>query len=187
MIRALARLAVLGGLSAFAADRWLARRASAPPPIVTEVDIDAPIERVWEVATDIPGQPRWMRDMVSVRILSEGPVHAGTQASGTIRILGIEVEDPITVTAFDAPSLFEISHDGIYRGRGELRFTTISSGTHIRWTETLRAPLLPHLAAAVQGPVFRTVFQADLERLKRLVETGSADGPEPALVRALHV
>jgi hypothetical protein len=31
------------------------------------------------------------------------------------------------------------------------------------------------------------VFQADLERLKRLIETGSADGPEPAIVRILHV
>ena len=45
----------------------------------------------------------------------------------------------------------------------------------MRWEETLVPPLLPALGAVVQAPVLRSIFQADLQRLKRLVETGSAD------------
>lgn len=191
MIRALARLAVAGGVAAVLVDRWLARRGggvATAGPIVTEIDIDAPVDRVWAVATDIPNQPRWMRDLVRVRILDDGPVRAGTRATGTVRILGIEVEDPITVLAFDPPERFAIRHDGRFAGQGEITFRPgAGGGTHVRWQETLVAPLLPHLADAVQRPVFRAVFQADLERLKRLIETGSPDGPEPALLRLLHV
>ncbi len=36
--------------------------------------------------------------------------------------------------------------------------------------------MLPDLGAIVQAPILRAIFQADLERMKRLVETGSADG-----------
>ena len=60
-----------------------------------------------------------------------------------------------------------------------------ADGTVVRWDETLRSPVLPDLASVVQAPIFRAVFQADLIRLKRLVETGSADGPESPLVRLL--
>jgi uncharacterized membrane protein len=188
MLRAVARLAVLGGLAAVVADRWLAGRATTSEPIVAEIDIDAPVQHVWDVATDIPGQPRWMRDLVSVRLVDDGPVRVGTRATGTVRILGIQVEDPITVSAFDPPDRYAISHDGPFAGAGEITFgSAAGGGTHIRWVETLIAPVLPHLAAVVQGPVFRIVFQADLERLKRLIETGSTEGDEPPLVRLIHV
>ena len=48
--------------------------------------------------------------------------------------------------------------------------------TIVRWEERLEPPVLPDLGALLQAPILRAVFQADLERMKRLVETGSADG-----------
>ena len=50
------------------------------------------------------------------------------------------------------------------------------STTIVRWDETLVPPLLPELGALALAPILRAVFQADLHRLGRLVETGSADG-----------
>jgi len=35
-------------------------------------------------------------------------------------------------------------------------------------------PRLPHLTAALLRPILERVFQADLDRLRDLVETGSA-------------
>jgi hypothetical protein len=36
--------------------------------------------------------------------------------------------------------------------------------------------VLPDLGAVIGAPILRAIFQADLERMKRLVETGSAAG-----------
>ena len=45
-----------------------------------------------------------------------------------------------------------------------------------RRRETLVPPILPELGARVQAPLLTRVFQDDLHRLKRLVETGAAHG-----------
>jgi uncharacterized membrane protein len=178
MLTGLARVAVLGGLAAVAADRLLAGRrgVAAPQPLSMLVVIDAPIEQVWDVVADIPGQPRWMTEMTSVRILDEGPVRPGTRAEATVRILGIEVTDPVTITEVEPPRRYAIRHEGTFKGTGVITLEPGAGGstTIVRWEETLVPPFLPDLGAVVGAPVLRSVFQADLERLKRLVETGSA-------------
>jgi hypothetical protein len=102
-------------------------------------------------------------------------------------MLGIQVTDPVTITEWQPPTRFAIRHEGRWAGGGVITLEAGVDGTTtvVRWAETLRAPFLPDLAAVLQAPVFRAVFQADLVRLKRLVETGSADGPESPLVRLL--
>jgi uncharacterized protein YndB with AHSA1/START domain len=42
------------------------------PTIVRHIRIAASPEHVWRVLVDVQGQPRWMRDLRSVRMLSEG-------------------------------------------------------------------------------------------------------------------
>jgi uncharacterized membrane protein len=161
-------------------DRWLAaRRGSNPPPSLSMLEVvDAPIDATWAVMSDIPRQPEWMRDMKRVAIKTPGPIGVGTRADATVRILGIAVRDPVEVTAFEPPVRFAIRHDGLFTGDGVITLEPGADGTTtiIRWTETLVPPLLPELGAIAQAPVLRAVFQEDLRRLKRLVETGSAVG-----------
>ena len=161
-------------------DRLLAhRRGSNPPQSLSMLEVvDAPIDATWAVMSDIPRQPEWMRDMKRVEIETPGTVGVGTRAEATVRILGIAVSDPVEVTAFDPPVRFAIRHDGLFTGDGIITLEPGADGTTtiVRWTETLIPPLLPDLAAIFQAPVLRAVFQADLRRLKRLVETGSAVG-----------
>jgi uncharacterized membrane protein len=165
---------------AVALDRLLAhRRGSNPPPALSMLEVvDAPIDATWAVLSDIPRQPEWMRDMKRVAIETPGSVGVGTRAEATVRILGIAVSDPVEITAFEPPVRFAIRHDGLFSGDGVI---TLEPGaddttTIVRWTETLGPPLLPELGAVAQAPVLRAVFQEDLRRLKRLVETGSAAG-----------
>ena len=161
-------------------DRWLAaRRGSDPPRSLSMLEvIDAPIDETWAVVSDVPRQPEWMHDMKRVSIETPGPVGVGTRAEATVRILGIAVSDPVEITGFEPPQRFAIRHDGRFTGDGVITLEPGADGTTtiIRWTETLVPPFLPELGAVAQAPVLRAVFQDDLHRLKRLVETGSAGG-----------
>lgn len=175
MIRGLLRLGVIGTIAAFAADRLLARRGSDPESvkIVSEVEIAASPESVWDVLADIETQPDWMRDLKSVKILTPPPTGVGTRALGTVRILGISVEDPVVITAFDRPTRYAIEHQGLFEGTGVVELEPVAGGTHLRWTEILVPPVLPHLGALIQRPILGAVFQADLERLRDQIESRS--------------
>jgi len=164
---------------AWVVDRWLAyRRGTRPPePLRMLVVVDAPPNEVWAVVADIPLQPEWMHEMKAVRLTTPGPVGVGTRGEATVRIAGISVTDPVEVTAFEPPTRFAIRHEGLFTGGGLITLEPGADGTTtiVRWEETLVPPLLPVLGALVLAPVLRSIFQADLHRLKRLVETGSAD------------
>ena len=179
MIRFLLRFAIVGAVVGWIVDRYLASRANGcpPPPILATLVVRAPIERVWDVLTDIEGQPRWMDDMKAVRILTPPPTGVGTKAEGDIRIFGIGVLDPITITAFDRPSRFAVRHEGTFTGDGVIQLESSADGpggpaTTARWTETIVPPLFPHLGALVMAPLLRSIFQRDLENLRDLIETG---------------
>jgi uncharacterized protein YndB with AHSA1/START domain len=180
VIARLLALALAGMAAAFALDRWLAtRRAGRPPaPLRMVVVVDAPIEQTWAVIADVPLQPEWMREMKRLEMDAPGPVRAGSRGTATVRILGISVSDPVEVIAVEPPRRYVIRHDGLFVGGGVITLEPGADGrtTIVRWEETLVPPVLPELGALLQAPVLRAIFQADLERLKRLVETGSADG-----------
>ena len=65
--------------------------------------------------------------------------------------------------------------DGRFSGAGDIRLDPGVDGstTIVHWSETIVPPQLPHLGARVLAPVLRRVFQADLDRLRDLVETVS--------------
>ena len=179
MIRGLIRLGMVGAGIGYAVDRLLAETAKgeAPEPIHSIVVIDAPIQQVWDVLADIEGQPRWMHDMKAVRMDGEGPVGVGSTGEATVRIFGIAVTDPVTITEFEPPTRFALTHDGSFKGGGvfELEAGADGTTTMVRWDETIIPPVLPHLGAMVGTPVLASIFQADLERLRDLVESTEPD------------
>jgi len=177
VIRGAIRLALVGAGISYALGRILKEQAQGaePEPIESMIVIDARIERVWEVVADVAGQPRWMTDMKAVRLGSADPVGVGTSGVADVRILGLSVADPVTVTEFDPPHRFAIRHEGTFKGHGLITLEAGADGTTtiVRWEELLIPPVLPHLAALAMTPTLAGVFQADLVRLKELVEAGS--------------
>jgi uncharacterized protein YndB with AHSA1/START domain len=177
VIRGAIRLALVGAGIGYALDRLLRDQAAGadPEPIESMIVIDAPIERVWAVVADVEGQPRWMTDMKAVRLTSDGPVGVGTTGEADVRILGISVTDPVTITEFEPPHTFGMRHEGTFKGHGLI---TLEAGadattTIVRWEEVLIPPVFAHLAALAMTPTLAGIFQGDLVRLKELVETGS--------------
>jgi uncharacterized membrane protein len=177
VIRGIIRLGLVGAGIGYALDRILTEqsRGTDPEPIHMMIVIDAPIERVWREVADVEGQPRWMREMKAVRLSSPGPVGVGTVGEADVRIFGISATDVVTITEFEPPHRYGISHDGTIKGRGliVLESGADATTTIVRWEELLIPPVLPHLAALAMTPTLGGIFQADLVRFKELVETGS--------------
>lgn len=183
MIGRLVRLAVVATLGGWFVNGWLAGRGTAagqsvPPPVETLIVIDAPIEPVWGQISDIRSQPRWMADMKSVRLTTADPLGVGSRGVAIVRILGISVRDPVTITAFDPPRHFAVEHEGRFKGRGVIRLEAGADGstTIVRWAETITPPVLPWLGAAMLRPILGHVFQTDLARLKAIIEAEPLGG-----------
>jgi uncharacterized protein YndB with AHSA1/START domain len=173
-LRSLIRLAWFAIATAWFVDQRLRDRAggAAPGPIRTFVVVDAPLERVWTVLSEIERQPEWMHDLKEVRLTTPPPVGVGTRGVGRVRVMGISVEDPVEVTAFEPPTHFAIRHEGLVAGTGDIRLAPGADGTTtvVTWDETLTPPVLPHLGGFVLGLVFEPIFRRDLERLARIAE-----------------
>ncbi len=179
-LRTLLALA-LGGVGAtFLADRWLGglvARGEGPDPVMKmAITIDAPIDEVWDAVADIERQPLWMEEMKAVRLRSPGPVGVGTRAEADVRVFLVGIVDAVEVDAYDPPTRFGIRHVGTYAGEGRLTLEAIDARrTLVLWDERLVPPVFPHLGQLFQKPILGAIFQADLERLREIVESRHAE------------
>jgi len=179
MLRRCLALTMVVVVKAVVVDRILRRRrgSAGPSPMRMLIVVDAPIEATWAVVADVQLQPEWMREMKAIRLATPGPARAGTRGEATVRIFGLTVTDPVEVVEVEAPHRYAIRHEGLFKGGGLITLESGADGTTtiVRWEETLVPPLLPDLGGLLQAPVLRAIFQADLNLLKRLIETGSVD------------
>src|SRR5262245_41410276 len=174
LLRLALRLAPLAALGAWLANRALDTRGEGRdlPRIHAEVEVDAPIERVWTVLADIERQPEWMHDLKSVQLTTPPPAGVGTRVVGHVRVFGIAVSDPVEIIAFEPPVMFGLRHLGFVGGEGTIRLEATDHGraTRVRWDEQLIPRVLPALGSTVLTSVFRPIYQRDLVRLARHVE-----------------
>ncbi len=174
MLRRLVTLGAAAAVACLAADRALAlaRGGRAPEPIRTLAVVDAPIGAVWAAVADVAFQTEWMAEMRELRLEPPGRAQVGQRGEATVRILGVSVRDRVEITELDPPRRYAIRHLGPFKGGGVIALESGADGstTVVRWEETLAPPLLPELGALLARPVLRAVFQADLDRLGRLVE-----------------
>jgi hypothetical protein len=179
-IRTLLALGLGAVGSAFVVDRWidsLVARGEGPDPVMKmAITIDAPIDEVWDIMADIERQPLWMEEMKAVRLRSPGPVGVGTRGDADVRIFMVGIVDAVEVDVYDPPFRFGIRHVGTYSGNGRITLEAIdATRTLVRWDERLVPPFFPHLGQLLQKPIMGAIFQADLERLREIVESQHAE------------
>jgi carbon monoxide dehydrogenase subunit G len=178
--RTFAAIGLSGIAGAFLVDRWIgsliARGEAIDPMMKMAITIGAPIDDVWDVVSDIERQPLWMEEMKSVRLTTPGPVGVGTRGEADVRIFLVGVVDPVEIDVYDPPTRFGIRHVGTFTGEGRITLEAIDARrTLVRWDEHLVPPLFPHLGQLLQKPILGGVFQADLERLREIVESQHAE------------
>jgi uncharacterized membrane protein len=69
------------------------------------VEIPAPAEEVFGVASKIEELPRWQSGIVSVARTDTGPVAVGAKGTLVRELMGQRIEAPLEVTAYDPPRL----------------------------------------------------------------------------------
>ena len=142
--------------------------------VVSEVRVAAPRDEVWAILADVQRQPEWMKDALSIEVLTDPPLGVGTKMRVPTRIGPFRTTDLMEVTAFEPPHLWTVVHRGLVTGEGTFELEEIDGGsaTRVSWRERLAAPLAPlgKLGMTIMKPVLRGIFQADLERLRVLCE-----------------
>ena len=138
-----------------------------------QVEVDAPIEFVWSLWSDLQQMPLWMKWIDSVTILPEDPelsrwklATGGLEFSWRSRILK---QIPNQIIQWD-------SVDGL-PNRGAIRFYDRESSSIVKMTVSYAIPgflgqLMDNLFL---GRVVESSLQADLERFKAYALNAKAD------------
>ena len=154
MIVRVVRLVLGGLLLAWLAYWWLGERNlrkgnggergdGLAGPIRSSVLIHAPVERVWREISDVPSQPRWMRDLRSVKVETPGPIRVGSRLDGIVSLYGISVPDPIEISVWAPPLLYGVRHVGMWKGEGLIRLSLDGEGTRVEERVVYRLPFGP--------------------------------------------
>lgn len=145
------------------------------PGIRVAVDIDAPVERVWQVVEPVERHVDWMADAVAIRFKSGQTRGVGTEFFCDTKVGPIKLVDEMTITAWVPNRVMGVRHTGVVTGTGEFTLeANASGGTRFTWTEKLVFPwwLGGPVGALVGGQiVMKAIWRRNLRELKKLVET----------------
>ena len=139
--------------------------------------INAPVERVFDLFTDIEHAKEHVSGIIDVEMLTVGPVALGTRWRESRRIVGRVDAAEMEVTAFERYRTYTISHH-----KGGVRIDTVfafqpaGDATQVAIEFGLGGAGLPPgfltpLSWAIAGKVRRTL-ENDLADLKNQLETG---------------
>ena len=73
--------------------------------------VRAPVQQVWDVATDLAGMPAVMSGIERVDVLTDGPFAVGTRWRETRRMYGKEASEEMRVMQAEAPHSYTVHAD----------------------------------------------------------------------------
>ena len=144
------------------------------------IDIDRPIDEVFDVVADQTNEPRYNPAMTaSHRLDPDGPIGVGTRFQATILTRGKPQQVEIEITGFERPSeLASRSVMGRSTMTGRLRFDPVASGTRLSWDWDIKvgggARFLDPLVAVIGRRQERAIWGG----LKHYLEDGAAAHPK---------
>jgi uncharacterized protein YndB with AHSA1/START domain len=142
------------------------------------VEIAAPPALVWDAIERVEEHVDWMADAVAIRFESEQRRGVGTSFLCDTKIGPIKLADRMEITEWEPGVAMGVRHVGLVTGTGRFTLTPIELGRRTRfgWEESLRFPwwLGGRVGEIVGGRlVLRQVWEANLRRLKQLIESPS--------------
>jgi uncharacterized protein YndB with AHSA1/START domain len=145
--------------------------------IQLDLEIDAPIQRVWDLITDLDSQERWMEDVHTLEVIYRTSALEGSVLKVTSKLFGLPLlHDVMVITKVEPPHTLEIIHAGQFSGSGAFRLTQSGGLTRFTWVEEFDPPLgsLGDIAAErVVSPHLQSVWTKSMQNVKRLAERES--------------
>jgi len=151
-------------------------------PVEVSIAINAPADRVFSIASDIPGAANTIKAITAIEMLTPGPVGVGTRWKETRLMFGKSATETMEVTAFDPPRSYTVEAKSC--GAHYVSIITVSpraAGSEMRMTFTATpitatAKLFSFMNFFMAGMV-RKCFEADLKDIKAAAESAPASTP----------
>lgn len=138
--------------------------------------IAAPIETVFDVASDLPNAAEHVRGIERIEMLSPPPIGIGTKWRETRTMMGRSSTETLEVTAFDRPRSYTVGCEscGAYF-ESTFRFTPAAGGTDVTLdvrmeARSLMAKFMSPIGNLMFGKAMRKMMDDDLEDVKRVAE-----------------
>ena len=146
--------------------------------ITVSVEIDAPVERVWQVVEPVERHVDWMHDAVAIRFVTDQHRGVGTTFLCDTKVGPIKLVDRMEITDWRPNEAMGVRHVGIVTGSGTFTLTPIDLGrrTRFTWSEELVFPwfLGGRIGAFIGGTgVMHAIWRRNLRELERLVESAA--------------
>jgi uncharacterized membrane protein len=145
----------------------------------THIDVDAPVQAVWDYAMDPRATLEWVTIVRGVGRVDDGPLREGFRMEQSLCLRGVTFKVKWELVEMDAPWFAR------WEGRGPARSVAViedrlserDGGTRFDYTNDFRAPLGPLGAVASRalvGGVPEREAITSLEQLKAHLEDGRA-------------
>jgi len=150
--------------------------------ITIDIEIDRPIDIVWEELRHIERHVTWMSDAQRIEFNSDQREGVGTTFDCYTKIAVFSTRDVMTITRWEPPMAMGVTHHGLVTGRGEFALRDIDGSTHLHWSEELDFPWWfgAKLGEWCARPVLRRVWRKNLENLAVIVEDSTDKGSPTA-------
>ena len=137
--------------------------------VTVAVLIPTSLERVWQAVADLGSHTEWMQDARRIEFETAQQSGIGTRLRVETRLGPLRTIDVMEVTIWEPYRRIGVLHQGLVRGKGELRLDPVSGGVLLSWSETLHFPwkLGGPLGALLTQPIFRWIWRRNLNRLRQ--------------------
>lgn len=139
--------------------------------------IDAPIDRVFYIASDFPNMAEHIEAINKVEMLTEGPVGAGTRFRETRTMFGREATEEMEVAIFEPPTRYAVkaeSHGSRYWS--EWLFSEVDGETEVKMTfDATPVSFFAKVMSVLMRPMMKKALSemcsTDLRDLKKKAES----------------
>ena len=145
--------------------------------LTVSTHVSAPIERVFEVYTELDKALERIPGLVALEILSEGPFGVGTRWRETRVMFKKEATEEMWVTGIDPPKSYTVAAESHGMAYSTLfSFTPDGDGTKVSWAFSGTAQTL---GTKIMSPIFNVLMKGtmkkcmlrDLEALRDVCES----------------
>jgi uncharacterized membrane protein len=137
-----------------------------------EIVIDAPVETVFQIATDIENMKHIMEHVLSVELLTEGPLQKGTKMKEVRAIRGGKTEATVEVTDYITNETYSVKseNNGLFV-HYHYDFHRKDQGTVVKLKVTIQTTgLINSLLKPMITRIIKKEDKNQLKHLKRYIE-----------------